>query len=143
MSLFDANLVEIKIYYTFREKNGSKFLVILKDDKAQEMLKDESKKDSVEALITKWSVMSWKEQNAVVECAYAKSNSLTGEKVFDHITYRDKIIKSCLRQWDIVVNGQTVPVTPDGIDRLPGDIVIELYTRYEKLLDYTEEELGN
>ena len=143
MSLFDANLVEIKLYYTFREKNGSKFLVILKDDKAEEMLKDESKKDSVEVLNTKWSVMSWREQNAVVEYAYAKSNSVTGEKVFNHITYRDKIIKSCLKQWDIIVNGQTAPVTPEAIDRLPGDIVIELYTRYEKLLDYTEDELKN
>ena len=107
------------------------------------MLKDESKKDSVESLTTKWSVMSWKEQNSVVESAYSKSNAMTGEKVFNHIIYRDKIIKSCLKQWDIVVKGQGVPVTPQAIDSLPGDIVIELYSNYEKLLDYTDDELGN
>ena len=143
MSLFDENLVEIKLYYTFKEKNNSKFLVILKDDKAQEMLKDEAQKDKVEVLKTKWSVMSWKEQNNSVEYAYSKTNVSTGEKVFDHILYRDSIIKSCLRAWDIVANEQPIPVTPEAIDRLPGEVVMSLYSKYEKVLDYTEDELGN
>ena len=143
MSLFDANLVEIKLYYTFKDKDGSKLLVILPDNKAAEMLQNEGKKGDVEALTSKWSTMSWKEQNISVERAYSKANSLTGERSFDHISYRDSIIKSCLRQWDIVVNGQTVPVTPDAIDRLPGAVVMALYAKYEKILDYTEQELKN
>ena len=143
MSLFDANLVEIKLYYTFKDKNGSNLLIVLSDEKAEEMLKDEEKKDSVEVLITKWSTMNWREQNVSVERAYSKTNALTGEKAFDHISYRDAIIKSCLKQWDIMVKGQAVPVTPDAIDNLPGDVVMSLYSRYEKVLDYTEEELKN
>jgi hypothetical protein len=143
MSLFDANLVEIKLYYTFKEKGNSKLLVVLTDEKAEELLKNEEKKDKVEALTTKWSVMSWNDQNVSVEKAYSKSNRVTGEKEFDHVTYRDSIIKSCLKQWDIVVNGQPVPVTPGAIDKLPGEIVMSLYSQYEKMLDYSEEELGN
>lgn len=143
MSLFDANLVEIKLYYIFREKEGARILSVLTDEKAEEMLNDEESKDKVESLTTQWSVMNWKEQNISVEHAYAKTNPMTGEKVFDHISYRDTIIKTCLKQWDIIVNGQPVPVTPDAIDRLPSEIVMGLYSKYEKVLDYTEEELGN
>lgn len=143
MSIFDANLVEIKLYYTFKTKNNSKFLVILTDDKAAELLKDETKKDKVEVLTTNWSVMNWKEQNNSVEYAYSKTNEKTGEKIFDHIAYRDAIVKSCLKGWDIIVNGQLVPVSSEAIDRLPGDVVMGLYSKYEKVLDYSEEELKN
>lgn len=141
MSLFDENLVEIKLYYTFREKNNSKILKVLKKEKAEEMLKDE--KNKVELLITQWSVMNWREQNISVDRAYSKSNPMNGEKVFDHIAYRDTIIKSCLKQWDIVIEGKPIPVTPEAIDKLPGDVVMALYAQYESLLDYTEEEMGN
>lgn len=143
MSLFDANLVEIKIYYTFKERNNSKILRVLTDEKAEEMLKDESQKEKVESLVTHWSVMNWQEQNDSVEYAYRKTNATTGNKVFDHISYRDAIIKSCLKQWDIMVNGQPAPVTQEAINKLPGDIVMSLYSKYEKILDYNGEELKN
>jgi len=143
MSLFDANLVEIKIYYTFKDRKGTKVLTVLKEEKAEEMLSKPEEKDKVEALTTQWSIMSWREQNTTVGHAYSKTNTVTGEKVFDHITYRDSIIKSCLKSWDIVVNGQPVPVTPDAIDRLPADIIMGLFAKYEKVLEYSEEELGN
>ena len=97
MSLFDANLVEIKLYYTLKEKGNSKLLVVLTDEKAEKMLEDEDQKGKVESISTKWSIMNWREQNVSVDKAYSKSNNLTGEKVFDHITYRDSIIKSCLK----------------------------------------------
>ncbi len=143
MSLFDANLIEVKIHYTFKERNNSKFLVVLTDEKAEEMLKDEENKGKVEILTTHWSVMNWKEQNTSVDHAYSKSNPMTGEKSFNHIAYRDAIVKSCLKQWDILLNGQPVPITQEAIDKLPGDIVMGLYAKYEKVLDYTEEEMGN
>jgi len=143
MSLFDANLVEIKLYYTFKERNGSKVLVVLKDDKAEKMLKDEDKKSEVELLTTQWSIMNWKEQNFSIEKAWSGSNVITGEKVFDHVSYRDSIVKSCLKQWDIAINGQIVPVTPEGVDKLPGDIVMGLFDRYEKIVSFSEEEMGN
>ena len=44
MSLFDVNLVEIKLYYTFKERNNSKFITILTDEKAKEMFEDKSQK---------------------------------------------------------------------------------------------------
>ena len=143
MSLFDENLIEIKLYYTFIERANSKIVKVLDDAEAEKMLADEEKKSKVEALTTRWSIMSWSEQNASVNFAYSKTNERTGEKIFDHVAYRDVIIKSCLKQWDILVNGQPVPVTPEGINKLPGDIVMGLYSKYEKVLDYTEDDLKN
>jgi len=143
MSLFDANLVEIKLHYIFQEKNNTKVLMVLTDKKAEEMLNDENQKDRVESLTTHWSLMNWREQNSSVEQAFGKTNPSTGEKVFNHISYRDSIIKSCLKQWDITINGQAIPVTVEAIDKLPGDIVMGLYTKYEAMLDYSEEEMGN
>jgi len=143
MSLFDENLIEIKLYYTFKKKGNSKILLILEDEKAEKMLADEDKKAEVEFLTTYWSIMNWNEQNSSVNHAYSRTNEQTGEKIFDHVAYRDIIIKSCLKKWDIAVDGQAVPVTPDAINRLPGDIVMGIYSKYEKELDYSEEELGN
>jgi len=143
MSLFDANLIEIKLYYTFIEKGSSRILRVLKDDEAEKMLQNEEEKDKVEALTTKWSVMSWSEQNASVNYAYSKTNEITGEKIFDHVAYRDGIIKTCLREWDISVNGQPVPITADSINRLPGEVVMGLFQKYEGVLDYSEDELKN
>jgi len=142
MSLFDVNVVEIKIYYTFKEKENYKILIVLKDEKAKELLEDESQKGKIESLTTKWSIMNWREQNALVETAYNKTNSLTGERAFDHVLYRDIIVKSCLKEWDIVVEGKNVPVTANGIDSLPAEIIMEMYYRYEKMIDYSEDELG-
>ena len=55
MSLFDANLVEIKLYYTFKEKNNSKVLMVLTDKKAEELLADEKEKNK----FAKFAVMNF------------------------------------------------------------------------------------
>ena len=66
MSLFDVNdLITVKLYYMIKEINGNKNLVILEDKKAEEMMKDEKKASKVEFVTTKWSKLSWKDQNDV------------------------------------------------------------------------------
>jgi hypothetical protein len=143
MSLFDASSIEVKLYYIFRKKDNSTILTVLSDEKAEKMLADDEKKKEVEVLITQWSVMSWDEQNASVKYAYDKVNEITGEKIFDHVAYRDAIIKSCLKGWDIEINGQPAPLTPENINRLPGEVVMAIYSKYEQTLSYTEAELKN
>jgi len=143
MSLLDSpSMVEIELYYKYVDVNNSRKLVIMDDDKAKSMLKDEEKSKDIEVLKTKWSLMTWKEQNDVMAMAQ-QSGGPTGEGRFNFLVYRDAIIKRCLKEWDITINEKPIPVSPEAIDQLPGPVVINLYGKFENLIDYTEEALGN
>ena len=144
MSLLDGNdLVEINLYYRYaKTKNGRK-LFIMEDKVAEEQLKDEAKKDEVELLETKWSTLSWKDQNDIMKISSTVSNPATGDRQFNFLEYRDAIIKKCLKSWNLTINEKPVPVSIDLIDKLPGVIVAQLYDRYDRYIDYTEAELEN
>ncbi len=61
MSLLNVdNFIIIKLYYTFEETGSGKKLVILDDDKARDLLKDELKSKNIEILETKWKQLTWK-----------------------------------------------------------------------------------
>ena len=142
MSLLDGqNLIEIKLYYKYTKVGNGKRLVILEDKKATELLNNQDK--DVETLETNWSLLTWKEQNEVMNLSSQTVNQQTGERQFNFLAYRDAIIKRCLRNWNITLNEKPVPVTPDAIDKLPGPVVTNLYTKFENLIDYSEKELGN
>lgn len=144
MSLLDGlDLIEIKLYYKYVKTKNGRRLIILDDDKAEEMLKDEEKMKEIEILETGWRVVNWKEQNEITEASSKKLNSKTGEKEFDFLVYRDSIVKTCLKTWNITEKGASVPVTPEVIDQLPSNIVVDLYVKFEKLISFSEEELGN
>lgn len=143
MSLFDQtrSFYEIKLYYKFAElSGGNKKLVILDDDKAEKMMEDGDR--DIEVLVTQWASLNWREQNEVAQLS-ARPTGPQGQKEFSYVVYRDSIVKRCLKQWDITMNEKPVPVTPDAIDNLPGDVVAKLYSKFEKILDYTEDELKN
>lgn len=145
MSLLDGqDLIKIKLYYTYLTNENGRKLVILSDEKAEKMLKDEKTKEEVETLVTEWSILNWKEQNEVIEISSKAINPQTGDKQFDFIAYRDSIIKRCLKSWDITTDdGAKVPVTPENIDRLPGQVVLALFSKFDTFLEYSEEDLGN
>lgn len=151
MSLLDADIdtFEISLYYKFVKIGPSKKLVILLDEIAEKQIKEQKegsdkKEDiTIEKLTTTWKSLSWKEQNEVVSAASKVSNQATGENRIDYVMYRDAIIKRCLKSWDMVIEGQPVPVSSDTIDRLPGPVVLALYEKFEKIIDYTEEEVKN
>ena len=145
MSLFDvSDLVTVKLYYTFKSVDSGKKLVILEDKKAEELLKDEDKKGEVEVIESKWRNLNWKEQNEVTEASYSKFlNTSTGERQFNFAAYRDAIIKRCLKEWNLTMNEKPVPVTPGAIDKLPGPVVVDIYQKFEKYIEFSEEELGN
>ena len=122
MSLLDdQNLIEIKLYYKYVDVDNGKRLVILENNKAQKLLDSPDQTESIETLITSWSLLTWKEQNEVMNLSSQVINPQTGERQFNFIAYRDAIIKRCLRTWDIVVDGKPVPVTP--IDA-PGQLIV-------------------
>lgn len=143
MSLFDiVDLIEIKLYYKYVSFNGSKKIHIIDDSKAEEILKDPEKEKEIECLVTKWSMMNWKEQNDILSASTLPTGP-SGEKQFNFLVYRDAVVKRCLKEWDITVNQKPVPITKDAIDKLPGNIVFALYKKFEKVIDYSEDDLGN
>jgi hypothetical protein len=130
------------LYYKYADA-GQK-LVILTAEKAKEQLAgDEEVSKGIETLETKWHLLTWKEQNEVMNLSSQMVNPQTGERQFNFLAYRDAIIKRCLKEWNLTMNEKPVPVTPEAIDMLPGPIVTNLYQQFEILIDYTEEELGN
>ena len=144
MSLLDGSGdIKIKLYYKYSKVGVAEKLVILDDAKAEEMMKNEEKAKEVETLETGWRMLTWKEQNEVSDLSSRSINPKTGEKQFSYVMYRDSVVKRCLKSWDITMNEKPVPVTAEAIDKLPGTVVLNLFERFEKLLDYSEEELGN
>ena len=144
MSLLNSlDLMEIKLYYKYVKVGNGRKLVILDDKKAEEMLTDEEKAKEVEVLETQWAMLNWKEQNEVMNASSQAVDPTTGEKQFNFLVYRDAIIKRCLKEWNLTMNEKPVPVTPGAIDKLPGPVVVDIYQKFEKYIEFSEEELGN
>ena len=144
MSLLSgSDLIEINMYYKYINTDTGKKLVILDDNKAKELLKDEEKAKEVEVLKTKWNVPTWKEQNEIMNLSSQTVNQQTGDRQFNFLAYRDAMVKRCLKAWDILENEKPVPISFETIDKLPGTVVINLYQKFEQSIEYNEEELGN
>lgn len=146
MSLLDqSSFIEINLYYKYIIAGTGKRLVIINEDNAKKQLESEDEEVSkiVEILETKWSLLTWKEQNDVMNLSSQMINPQTGERQFNFLAYRDAVIKRCLKSWNITMNEKPVPVTPEAIDALPGPVVTNLYQQFETLLDYSEAESKN
>lgn len=144
MSLLDSHdLMEIKLYYKYTKIGNGKKLVILEDSKAEELMKDSEKSKEVEVLETQWAMLNWKEQNEVMNASSQVTDPTTGEKQFNFLVYRDAIIKRCLKSWNLTMNEKPVPVTPEAIDKLPGPVVVNIYQKFERYIEFDEEEMGN
>ena len=144
MFLYEPNLIEIKLYYTVIKIQGeNKKLVVLDDTKAEKMIADTTNKNEVLTFITRWSMLNWQEQNVILAKSSMRSNN-KGETLWDGNVYRDAVVKSSLKEWDLKYpNGSLVPVTPEAIDKLPSDVIIALYNKYIKITEITEDELKN
>jgi hypothetical protein len=144
MSLLDqSNSIEIKLYYKYEEIPNGKRLIIIPEKRAKEQIQNAENQEEIKILETKWDLLTWKEQNEVMNVSSQLVNPQTGERQFNFLAYRDAVIKRCLKEWNITVNEKPVPVTPEAIDSLPSPVVVNLYQQFETLLDYTEQELGN
>jgi hypothetical protein len=147
MSLLDGqNSIHIKVYYKYVDSENGKKLVILEDEKAKELLKNKEKEKGIEILEileTTWSQLNWKQQNEITTVSSKPVDVQTGDVSFDFVSYRDAIVKKCLKTWNIVVNEKPVPVTAENIDQLPSIIVTSLYQKFDQIITYSEEEAGN
>tara|TARA_Y100000310_G_scaffold308873_1_gene352425 strand:+ start:4682 stop:5119 length:438 start_codon:yes stop_codon:yes gene_type:complete len=145
MSLLDSDfsaLLDIKLYYIQKSVGTGKKLIILEDKKGEELLKQG--KDDVEVLETKWRPLLWQENNEVMEQASGAVNPNTGERQFNFIAYRDAIVKRCIKEWNIKDDeSNPIPVSPQNIDKLPASVVTNLYRKFESVIEYSEEDLGN
>ena len=144
MSLLDDSsleLVEIKLYYKIVETENGKKLVVIDDEKAKELIEEGNK--SIETIVTKWKMISWQEQNSITDAASKEINPQTGTKIFNMSIYRQQVVRQCLKEWNLTIDGQPAPVTVAYINKLPRDIVLNLYYKFESYSNYTEEELKN
>jgi len=143
MSLLNEDIIKIKLYYKYEKKKNGNRLVVLSDERAEELMKDEKKKEEIEVLNTEWRSLSWEDHNKVLDAATMVADPVTGARGFNTVKYRDAMVKNCLKAWDLKENSSSVPVTQQNINRLPAQIVVSLYDKFDVILNYTEQEVGN
>jgi hypothetical protein len=145
----EPDLIDILIYFEHKEsKNGSSRLKVLDPEEAQKSIEEWKKADHeedaecpIETLNTKWQSASWLEQNRIIAGSQSV-NPGNGQLEGDFIKYRDLRIKSLLVDWDLEHDNQKIPVTPEFIDRLPAEIVLALFDKYERLMVLDGDEQG-
>jgi len=144
MSLLDVNYVDIKIYYRVHKKGKAKRIEVIFKEKAEEMIKDPEKGKDIEVLETKWaSSLTWKEEKEISKKAI-EFDPITQKNTINTVEYRDGVIKSCLKDWNLVDDeGKKIPLINKNIDSLPSDIVFVLYSEYDEIINYSEEEAKN
>ena len=136
------DLINISLYYKYVEtKYGTHRLSILLDDDGKKQMDDWGKKldkkpddeCDIQIINTKWKMASWSEQNQIIASCQT-INPATNQLEPDWTRYRDLRIKSLLVDWDLQHEKTKIPVTPEFIDRLPAEIVIGLFDRYERAI---------
>lgn len=131
--------VIIKLYY---KAKTNKFGVIkhkmLEEEEAKSLISSGDK--DVDVLTTKWSVPSWKSNSNIVRSS-TFYNPTEGLNKIDWSKYQENLIKSCLKEWDIVdENDVPVPVTSENIGSLPPLIVSAILDKFESSLSLEEED---
>ena len=141
-SLLVDNEIQINLYYTFKAtKSGQNKAVVLKDEKAKEMMESEDDKEEVGMVETTWKVMSWKEQNDITKGSTIQT--MEGQEI-DWMSFRDKRLKTCLIGWNLKDKDEKpVILTHEAIDSLPSDIVNALLIKFDELTSLTGDEEKN
>lgn len=136
----EQELVSFPLFFQMKEnKFGIKRLTVLEEEKAKKVMSDP--KHTVQVLNTKWKLASWEDQNKMMKQCQM-TNETTGQTEIDWGKYRDMRIKSLLVGWDITLSDEKVAVTPEYIDRLPADLVLALYEKYNEMTQITDDEMG-
>jgi hypothetical protein len=78
-----------------------------------------------------------------MDVSYLDPNPKTGDRLFSMSKYRDAVVKRCLKEWDIVENGEKIPINPETINKLPAPIVLNLFRKFEAVTEYSEDDWGN
>ncbi|MFA5598988.1 MAG: hypothetical protein WDA06_00190 [Phenylobacterium sp.] len=156
MSLLDhgSKMLEIDMYYKeVNGKDGSHIVILPLEDGKKKFEEKATKEENIEEKVvkaekifllkTKWKILSWGEQTKITKMStYFNHEQMVND--FDPWTFRDLRIKTCLVEWDMTDDKNTaIPVTPDNIDRLPGDVVLYLVSEYDKKTEISGEDEKN
>ena len=135
-------LITIPVYYRYKKNRfGHTKLETLEDAEAQKLLEDPDKKGEISVVNFQWRVPIWGDQNNIVKTAY-KINEYTGKRELDGGTYRDERIAKFLFAWDVELNGQRLPVSDEFIRKMPPELMVEAYDRFERAVGYDPDEQG-
>ncbi len=137
MELFDHDMTEIKLYYKY---SNNKKIIIIEEKKAKELMKDD--KNDIKVINTKWATLTWEVESIATQEASNAIDNITKEKHWSFAAYRNAIIYSCLKEWDLLINNNVAPITRENINKLPASIVLGLYRKFEVFFTYTEDDLG-
>lgn len=130
----------ISLYFVYEKTSyGAMKLRVLLDEEGKKRIDEWNKKQDkakdeecpVTILNTKWKDASWAEQNKIISGSQVLNPS-TNQVEANWARYRDLRVKTLLVDWDMEYEGQKLPVTPDFIDRLPAEIVLALFDRFER-----------
>lgn len=142
--------VTISLYYMYDKlKSGATKLRVLADEDGKKRIEEwekrtDKKKDEecpVSVLNTKWKDASWLEQNKIISNAQTLNPS-TNQIEANWAKYRDLRVKTLMTDWDLEYEGQKLPVTAEFIDKLPAEIVLALFERFERATSLDSEVQG-
>jgi hypothetical protein len=139
MSLFDTDLLYISLYYKTVVEGKNKRIVIYDDEKGENLFKDSE--NGVEIIETEWKNISWEDNNQIVEYSTEKGEDGISRGI-NLAKYRDAVIKRCLKKWNLTYKDQPVPVNNETINKLPLSVLTKLFQKFEKMSDYSDNDLG-
>jgi hypothetical protein len=135
-------LITIPVYYRYKKnKFGHLKLETLSDEDAQKALENPEQKESIHVVNFQWRVPIWGDQNNIVKTCY-QVNEFTGKREINWGAYRDQRISQFLFGWDVELNGQRLPVTEEFIRKMPPELMVESYDRFEKAVGFDPDDQG-
>ena len=137
-------LVNVSVYYIYKETaNGARQIKILSDEVGKEKMEEGD--EDVSVLHTKWKVANWEEQNRIIADSQTQPdpmNPASSSGQIDWNRYRDLRVKSLLVEWDLESDNVMIPVTHQNINKMPVEIVVNLYNKYEDESQMDSEDQG-
>lgn len=143
----EPTTIDVKLYYIFtKTPSGQVRIKVLEDEEGKKKLEEQdpesvSEHEKVQVLNTKWRVATWLEQNNIISETQSV-DPMTQQVQADYTKYRDLRMKKLLYDWDLMYGDQKVPVTEEHIDRLPAEIGLALYDKFESAVSFDEEDQG-
>lgn len=137
----DNELIDINVDYILeKNKNGTKYVIILNEKTLEAAKNDETKKDKIKTLKTKWRSLTWQTSNELINRANVY-NHHTQQQEIDWNKYRDAKVKYCLVDWDEKNEiGEPVPCTEANINRVHSPIILYLLKKYDDMTSIPMEE---
>ena len=133
-----SDLFPISVRFVRRKlKSGLTGLTIVENDEAAAKYGDQ-----LEQLVTQWQQPNWKQQNDCIRSAtYFDKNS--GAREVDWPLYRQHLMETFMKSWDVSEEGKSVTCEPSNMNRLDPGIAGYLVDQFLTKVSITEEDLGN